>query len=400
MSRRGGSGRRARPRQAPERPSVVGRRLALTCGPVAHGGHVVARVPPDVADIGGVVVFVRHAIPGEVVEVEITGGAVGDRFLRGDAVEVHAPSEDRVERPCPYAGPGRCGGCDLQHVAIERQRTLKAEVVAELLRRVAGVDREVEVLSLRPDEDGLRWRRRMRYHRLADGRLGLRRHRSHDLVAVDDCRIQAPDAVVVVEGEDEPQRTVIEQVGQHAFAVRADGFWQPHRDAAAVYTEAVLELARVRPGDRVADLYAGVGLLSAPLGAVVGEHGAVLSVEGDRAASGLAVGNLAAYPWVRTVRGPVGDVLAREVDDGARFDVVVMDPPRAGAKRDVLEKVVATGPRTVVHVGCDPASFARDAAVLREHGFVLADLRAYDAFPMTHHVELVGRFVDVPSEVP
>ncbi len=204
---------------------------------------------------------------------------------------------------------------------------------------------------------------------------------------------------MVVEGEDQPQ-TVIEQVGSHAFAVEAGGFWQAHRDAPDVYTRTVLELARARPGDRVADLYAGVGMLTAPLAEAVGAGGVVLAVEGDRAATALAAGNLAAYPWVEVVSSDVQDALEQLVESGASYDVVVLDPPRTGARREVLERVVALGPGSVVHVGCDPAAFARDARVLMDHGYVLVDLRAYDAFPMTHHVEVIGRFVDVPVEVP
>jgi tRNA/tmRNA/rRNA uracil-C5-methylase (TrmA/RlmC/RlmD family) len=339
-----------------------------------------------------VVVFVRHAIPGELVTVEITEGTLGDRFLRGDAVEVLTASPDRVARPCPFAGPDACGGCDFQHVALARQRSLKADVVAEQLRRVAGIDREVPVLPLREGEDGLRWRRRMRFHRLDDGRLGLRKHRSHELVPVDDCRIQALDAVVSVEGERESSRPVLEQVGGHAFTVRSDGFWQAHRDAPAAFSRTVLELAALQPGDRVVDLYAGVGVLSAPLAAAVGEDGAVVAVEGDRAAAELAESNLAPYPWARVVRSDVEEQLAREADAGERYDVVVLDPPRVGARRDVLDLVVALSPRAVVHVGCDPAAFARDAAVLGEHGYLLGEALAYDAFPMTHHVEVLGRF--------
>ena len=375
----------------------MGRRYEVDCGAVAHGGHVVARIPADAEDVGGVVVFVRHAIPGERVAVEITEGSVGDRFLRGDAVDVLAASPDRVERPCPFAGPDACGGCDFQHVALDRQRSLKTDVVAEQLRRVAGIEREVQVLPLRDGEDGLRWRRRMRFHRLDDGRLGLRKHRSHELVPVDDCRIQAHDAEVSVDGERESSRTVVEQVGGHAFTVRSDGFWQAHRDAPTVFSRTVLEMAALRPGDRVLDLYAGVGVLSAPLAAAVGEGGAVVAVEGDRAAAGLAEVNLVTYPWARVVRSDVEEQLVREADAGARFDVVVLDPPRVGARRDVLEAVVGLAPRAVVHVGCDPAAFARDAAILGEHGYLLGDARAYDAFPMTHHVEVLGRFAAEPG---
>ncbi len=363
---------------------------------MAHGGHVVARVPAGEPGLGGVVVFVRHALPGERVLVELTEGAVGDRFLRGDAVEVLEAVGDRVVPPCPASGPGRCGGCDFQHVRPTRQRELKAEVVAEQLRRLAGIERDVEVLPLRDDEDGLRWRRRMRYHRLPDGRLGLRRHRSHALEPVDDCLIQAEDAVVAVEGEvpeDTAGGSVLEQVGEHTFEVSPRGFWQAHRDAPLVFTRTVLELSGVRPGDRVVDLYAGVGLFTAPLAAVVGKAGAVLAVEGDRTAAGLARRNLAAYPWVQVAGGTVGAVLDGEVAVGASCDVVVLDPPRTGARRDVLAKVVALAPRVVVHVACDPAAFARDAAVLGEAGYALGQLRAVDAYPMTHHVEVIGQFV-------
>lgn len=392
---------RGRARQRPDAgPSAVGRRFEVVCGSWAHGGHVVARLDAAEPEVGGTVVFVRHALPGEPVTVEITEGAVGDRFLRGDAVAVHTPSPERVPAPCPVAGPGLCGGCDLQHVSLEAQRALKAGVVAEQLRRLAGLEREVVVEPLREDEDGLRWRTRVRFHRLPDGGLGLRAFRSHTVVPVADCLVRATDAVVSVEGEWEPPRTVIEQVGAYGYAVDEAGFWQAHKDAPEVFVATVLELAGVVPGDRVLDLFAGVGLFAAPLADAVGETGAVLAVEGDPTAASLASSNLAAHPGARAVQGSVADVLAAEVDAGSTYDVVVLDPPRAGAKRRVLEQVVALGPRTVVHVACDPAAFARDAAILAEHGYALADLRAFDAFPMTHHVEVVGRFVDVPVEVP
>jgi tRNA/tmRNA/rRNA uracil-C5-methylase (TrmA/RlmC/RlmD family) len=283
---------------------------------------------------------------------------------------------------------------------LEAQREAKAAVVAEQLRRLAKIDTEVVVEPLRPDEDGLRWRTRVGFHRLPDGRLGMRRFRSHEVVPVEDCLVRAPDAVVSVRGEWVPPRTVIEQVGRFALAVDGGGFWQAHRDAPAVFVDAVLQMAELRPGDQVADLFSGVGLFALPLAEAVGEAGAVLAVEGDQVAAGLAASNLASYPWARVSPGAVTDVLGLEVDHGSSYDVVVLDPPRVGAKRKVLEQVVALGPRTVVHVACDPAAFARDAAILAEHGYALADLRAFDAFPMTHHVEVIGKFVDVPVEMP
>jgi tRNA/tmRNA/rRNA uracil-C5-methylase (TrmA/RlmC/RlmD family) len=250
--------------------SVMGEEHEVDVGAFAHGGACVARLPADVPDIGGVVVFVRHTLPGERVTVRLTEGAVGDRFLRGDAVAVHEESADRVARPCPYAGPDRCGGCDLQHVDLAVQRRLKAGVVEEQLRRIAGVEREVTVEAVPGDADGLRYRTRMRFHRLPDGRLGLRKHRSHELVPIGDCRIQASGAVVTVEGHparEEPGlegRPVVEHVAGHDYEVAPDGFWQVHRGAPQLLVDAVLAVARVRPGDRVVDLYCGVGLYTAP----------------------------------------------------------------------------------------------------------------------------------------
>jgi tRNA/tmRNA/rRNA uracil-C5-methylase (TrmA/RlmC/RlmD family) len=359
-------------------------------GAVAHGGHCVARIAEDEPEVGGTVVFVRHTAPGELVTVEVTEGRVGDRFLRGDAVVVHRPSPDRVVPPCSYAGPGRCGGCDFQHLALDAQRRLKGTVVAEQLRRLAGLDREVVVEAVPGDDEGLRYRTRMRFHPTGDGHLGLRAHRSHRVVPVDDCLLQAPGAIVAVEGEPRPGRTVEEEVLGHRFEVAEDGFWQVHQGAPATLVSAVLETAGVREGDRVLDLFSGVGLFTAPLAAATGERGHVLAVEGDRVAVDHARANLASYPWVEVVRGSVARVLER--DRSGPYDVVVLDPPREGAKRAVVDHVVARRPRTVVHVACDPASFARDVALLAERGYVLGDLRAFDLFPMTQHVEVVGTF--------
>ncbi|MGB0099094.1 MAG: TRAM domain-containing protein, partial [Nocardioides sp.] len=127
--------------------SRVGERFEAAVGPIAHGGHCIVRLEGTTDDPTDRprVVFVRHAIPGERVVVEITEGTDGDRFWRGDAVEVLEASADRVEPPCPFAGPGRCGGCDFQHVSLSRQRELKAAVVREQLARLAATDVPVVV---------------------------------------------------------------------------------------------------------------------------------------------------------------------------------------------------------------------------------------------------------------
>jgi tRNA/tmRNA/rRNA uracil-C5-methylase (TrmA/RlmC/RlmD family) len=376
-------------------PFAVGDRLEARTGAVAHGGHVVARVrPADAApEDRDVVVFVRHALPDERVVVEVT--EVSKSFLRGDAVEVLEASPHRVAAPCPLAHPGGCGGCDFQHVALPAQRRLKADVVAEQLRRLAGLEREVVVEAVEPT---LRWRSRMQYVGLPDGAVGLRKHRSHDVVEVEDCLIAAPDAraTVLARHGVHPSRAVAavtESVLGHDFRVAPDDFWQVHPEAPRVLVETVLELLGPRPGERALDLYAGVGLFSVFLAEAVGRGGGVISVESDRRASDLAGENLAAYPQAATRSGRVDQVLHQGIGSARPMDLVVLDPPREGAKRKVVDAIAALRPRAVAYVACDPAALARDVAYFHDAGHDLADLRAFDLFPMTHHVECVALLV-------
>jgi tRNA/tmRNA/rRNA uracil-C5-methylase (TrmA/RlmC/RlmD family) len=347
----------------------VGERFEVEVGPVAHGGHVVARHDDRV-------VFVRHALPGERVVVEVTEGSDGDRFWRGDAVSVLTASPDRVSAPCPYAGPGLCGGCDFQHVSPRAQRGLKTSVVREQLSRLAGLEVDVTVEEVPPT---LRWRTRMRYVALPGGARGLHVHRSDDVVEIDDCRIDAR----LPSRESESVETTY---GTREFQVDDGAFWQSHVDAPRVLVETVLGLLRPRPGDRALDLYAGVGLFAAFLADSVGAGGGVVAIEASRAAARDARANLP--PSVVVEHGPVDRVLASSYAEPV--DLVVLDPPREGAKRRVVRQIVDRSPRAVAYVACDPAALARDLATFGELGYRLAALRAFDLFPMTHHVECVA----------
>ena len=149
----------------------TGRKFEVESGPVAHGGHFVARHE-------GRVLFVRHALPGERVVVSVYEDN-GGSFCRADAVEILEPSPDRVEAPCPFSGPGMCGGCDFQHVSWDAQRDLKAEVVREQLSRLAKIERDVVVEAL--PGGPLEWRTRIRMAVGRDGKPGFRGLRSHDV---------------------------------------------------------------------------------------------------------------------------------------------------------------------------------------------------------------------------
>jgi tRNA/tmRNA/rRNA uracil-C5-methylase (TrmA/RlmC/RlmD family) len=276
------------------------------------------------------------------------------------------------------------------------------------------------------------------------GRAGLRVHRSHEVVPLDTCVIAddrvlatgvlgrewpgqrsvdvvAPsvgDTVVVpIPSEEAGPPVVTERVAGQLFSgefdVSARGFWQVHPAAPGTFVDTVLGMLGPRPGETALDLYAGVGLFAAALAERVGPSGRVVAVESDGVATDSAGRNLAAYGNTVVVRARVDDAFgvprpARKGPAGRRAtrsrklrrhpllppaaDVVVLDPPRSGAGRGVVGQVVALRPRAVAYVACDPAALARDTAHLREGGYDLRDLRAFDAFPMTHHVECVALF--------
>ncbi|MBX9244873.1 class I SAM-dependent RNA methyltransferase [Actinotalea ferrariae] len=391
-------------------------------GAVAHGGICVARHE-------GRVVFVRHTLPGERVRALVTDGREGARFWRADAFEVLEASPDRVPLAWPEAGPSGVGGADLAHVALPAQRRWKADVVAEQLRRLARTERDVVVEAVPGDDDGWSWRTRIELVTDAEGRAGMHRTRSHDVVPLADMPLAVPELrelglfdrrwppgaritavapvggdrpLVLVDGvpwgEKGPDRRPnaraavrerAEVAGrEYTWRVAADGFWQVHRAAPAALAGAVVAAVGERPGATVVDLYSGAGLLTLPLADLVGADGRVVAVEGDARAVRDARRNVHEHPQVALHEGPVEEVLA----GGAvsRADVVVLDPPRVGAGRDVVAAIAGVGPERVVYVACDPAALARDVAYLEGHGYALGEVRAFDLFPMTHHVECVA----------
>lgn len=430
--------------------------LIVEVGPVAHGGHCVARHE-------GRVVFVRHGIPGEKVRVRLTESGPEAKFWRGDVVEVLAASPDRVEHFWDLADSARSwshrhppvGGAELGHISLERQRRLKAEVLAEQLHRLAGVHSDTAVEAVgepgTPVAAGLGWRTRTGFAVTPAGKLGMHAHRSDtilpvremplavdainalrlwdvDLQGIERLEVAAPangsrplvllvpaagtrakrlSAVLAQLPEDvsvasfDPVkgevlrlrgRTYVQETASgHDYRVTGDGFWQIHRDAPDALVGAVTGFLHdggfLEPGAGVADLYAGAGLFTAPLADAVGATGSVLSVEGSPGTSRDARKNLHDAPQVEIVQGRVERVLREKA---RTFDAILLDPPRAGAGKAVVNQLVEAGPRAVAYVSCDPASFARDVGYFQQSGWELAGLRAFDLYPHTHHMETVA----------
>ncbi|WP_371535003.1 class I SAM-dependent RNA methyltransferase [Streptomyces sp. NBC_00466] len=426
--------------------SLVGEEYEVEVGPVAHGGHCIAR------NEEGRVLFVRHTLPGEKVIARVTDGEESSRFLRADAVRIIEASKDRVEAPCPFAGPGRCGGCDWQHAKPGAQRRLKGEVIAEQLQRLAGLTPEEAgwdgtVMPAAGDKlpagEVPAWRTRVQYTVDDQGRAGLRKHRSHEVEPIDHCMIAAPGVTELgIEKREWPQLASVEaiaatgssdrqvvltpkpggrlplveldkpvsvlRVEEHDGGVhrvhgrpfvreRADGrtyrvgmggFWQVHPQAADTLLKAVMQGLMPRKGDTALDLYCGVGLFAGAIAERVGEQGAVLGIESSKRACEDARHNLKELPRVRIEHGKVEAALPRT--GITETDLIVLDPPRAGAGKQTVKHLTSLGARRIAYVACDPAALARDLAYFREGGYRVRVLRAFDLFPMTHHVECVA----------
>lgn len=372
----------------------------------------------------GRVVFVRHSLPGELVRVAIS--ETTSKFSRGDAIEILESSPERVTAPCEYAHPGGCGGCDLQHASPAAQLSWKSALVTEHLKRIAGIDRDVLITSAPSSAQGSRTRLRCAVNE--DGQLCLREARSHELVVIESCWIAndafakafatswdgAEEVELRAIGDGEPFAIVRREthrgtmfeicslygeplepstqsrvaVKGHYFSVSPRSFWQSHRSAPELLLDAVVGFADVKAGDHVVDLFSGVGLFAVPLGKIVGPGGKVTAVESSPYAVRDARQNA---EGLRHLRVREWAVSPRAINDSVgEGDVVVLDPPRNGLAKGVVEAIVRRSPRRLVYVSCDAATFARDLKLLLAGGFALTDLKAFDLFPMTEHVEIVA----------
>lgn len=380
----------------------IGDEFVVDVTAIAHGGHCVARHD-------GRVIFVRHAIPGERIKVRVT--EISKNFARGDCIEVINASAERVDPICKYAHPSGCGGCDFQHIALGAQRSLKSKILIEQFARLAKIDIDVIVEEVEPT---LGWRTRMEFTVSPNSKVAMYQARSNRLVEIESCAIASSsidisqlnsrrlavgkkvdvavgsDGTVNINVEGQENLDLIKQVNMgFEFSLTPESFWQSHVRAPEVLTEAVLSFAEVRPGDHVFDLYSGVGLYSSALVNVVGLGGRITMIEESSSAITDARRCFAAFANVEIIEGRV----ERALHKFTHCDVIVADPPRAGAGARVIEQMSKLEPRTIIYVACDPAALARDAAILKSLDYELDGLRAFDLFPMTQHIESVARFI-------
>lgn len=386
---------------------------------VAAGGDAIAR------QADGRVVFVEGAIPGELVEVEIT--QTKKDFARGRVAAVREPSPDRVDPPCPHVARG-CGGCQWQHVDPVRQLDLKVSVIEDALRRIGRVERPPITGSAAVPSSGYRTTARLA---VVDGRAAYHRRHSSDLVPVDSCLISHPalerliaegrwgpatevllrvsassqDRIAVVDptavGVEVPEDTkvlgtnhvhggrravIVERVLDRRWQVSHSSFFQTGPEAASLLAATVREMAGpLGARGSVVDAYAGVGLLGWAVAAPAGAR--LVAIENHRPAAADARRNL------RDIEATVveSEVARHRTDEPA--DVVLADPARTGLGPSAAAVLAGIGAPVLVLVSCDPGSLGRDAGLLTGHGYHLDDVRVLDLFPHTTHVEAVTRWV-------
>lgn len=410
--------------------------IELELTEMVHGGKAMGRHQ-------GRPVFVPYAIPGE----RITARIMEDRrsYAHAEGVELLEASPDRVTPACPHFGPGRCGGCHLQHMAYPAQLRYKRDVVLDQLRRIGGVrqpERLVRETLASPEPWG--YRSRSTFHRAGDGRLGFVSTDPPRIEPIEWCYILRPEAMALVEAldlEDERIEQVTVQVGSEGgamlilrtsddlapalevdfpvsvnlllrdnepvnligsshtiyvikgrrFRVTAGSFFQVNLPVAETLVDLVLERLNLTGREAVLDLYAGVGLFSA----FIAERAAlVTAVESYPPAVTDADQNLAEFEHVDLFEGGVGPVLEGLIEAGeGPYDAAVVDPPRTGLDVDVIAALAGLGPPRLVYVSCDPATLARDIKRLGQRGYRLLEVQPVDMFPQTYHIESVCSLV-------
>ena len=379
--------------------------ITLSIGSIAHGGHFIARH-------NGQVIFVRHAITDEIAIVKIT--SIGSKIAFGDAIEILKPSKDRVIAPCKYSSPELCGGCDFQHISTAAQLKLKQLVVEEQFERIANIKISPEILNA-GIVSGLHWRTHLDFAISNNGKVGLYSFKTKKVVEIDECLI-AVNAInqldifkskwdgderlsvfasslkeVSIHRSDQkisgPSK-INEVVEGNSYTISHGSFWQSHKNAPKILIKKIIEFANLELGDRVCDLYGGVGLFTAPILKVIGEIGEIHLIESNSRCIKDAKKIFENKKNVIIHHGKVEQKLGKIKN----IDVIIMDPPRTGATKQVINQIIEKKARSIVYISCDPASLARDTKVLLKNYYSLEKIVGIDLFPMTQHIECIASF--------
>ena len=351
------------------------------------------------ARIDGRVVFVPLVSTGDTctIEAEESGS-------KAHLISVDVPGPDRVEPLCQHYGV--CGGCDFMHLTYAAQLAAKQSIIVDAMRRTGGF-REFAEPEIVGSPEPFHSRSRATWRQAPYGGAGYLKRDSHEAVDIIECpiivpalekfrRMVAPESDVqalsngldIAWHDDETASGEIRiKVGELTFAARADVFWQANSALIEQFSAHVVAAAEVQSTDRVYDLFSGLGLFALPMAK---QAETVDAIDGFEAAVLLGIENAR----LNGITNCAFQAMSVEtwLSNAPKADVVVVDPPRAGLTKSVIDRLRIKVLRRLVYVSCDPVTFARDARKLVDSGFKLQAVTAFDMFPQTHHVELVGVF--------
>lgn len=375
--------------------------VTVRCEKIAHGGFVIARHE-------GIVIFVRLALPGELVKAKMLKSAPGKRAWIAEAIEILESNQHRVTPRCTYFKPAGCGGCDFQHVDIDYQLDLKKAVLIEQMNRLAEISTLPDITTHQLSPKDFEWRNKIRLTANKNGQLGFRRFRSSEVIPISRCEIAVSEINLeltnskeqIFDSETEiissntetlvlpknPDKKIISKVGDIEYVHYASGFWQSHIKAAEKLSELLLE--KTQNNHSCLDLYAGVAVF----GKLLLQNKKIktlISVELDKKASECAVENLSYFSSAKVIQADVEKFILQSQQT---FDLIVLDPPRSGLGQKASEKLAQMAKKQIIYIACDPASLARDCKVLTSMGWRLSQLDLVDAFPQSHHLETVAVF--------
>ena len=394
----------------------LGQTIQLQIEKVAHGGIFVARHE-------GRVVFVSHVLPGEVVKAKVYEDK-GGSFCRAEPEEILEASPDRVKHF--WKNAEHAGGAEFGHIKLSRQRELKAEVLVEGLQRFAGLEMSVPVLAAPGDDEnnGLAYRTRVQLHVDEQGVAGPYRERSHEVVKVKTLPLAVLEIQELglhlknwqdvkkieiaasstgqiqysIDKKLKGEEKFLERAGGRTFRLSAGAFWQVHKEAANLLAGEVVALTKAagfsKDGPNF-DLYGGVGLFSGALAAAYGLDLKITTVEASKAAAEDAKRNLVDIKGAKSIATPTERFLDELASAGklAKNSTVIIDPPRSGAGKHVIDRLITLEPEHLIYVACDPIALSRDLKPLTEAGYKIASIKSFDLFPHTHHFETVVSLV-------
>ena len=396
---------------------------------MAHGGSGIGR-------LDGRVVFTPGVIPGEVVEVEIVEDSKKSLW-RAQPVKIVSPSPHRIPHIWPEADLSRpwamrAGGADYGHIELSHQRALKTDILRDALQRFGGLSGDlvdslvVQGVPSDDEKNGLAWRTRVSLHADDEGRLGPYAEKSHTVIPVNslplateniqNCGVlastyQGADGVRVVDAlsgvrliiDNQKPQELSEFVSGVEFRLSDQTFWQVHHQAPEVLQGALtraVQRDRLDPTARNADLYCGVGLLGAALADISPSTLSLTGVESEESALPYLMQNLDNTTTLTPVADRVDRWLRREVTGLSAATAgewsratVILDPPRSGAKSDVISSLEKLAPAQIIYVACDPVALGRDTGLLDTAGYDMVFVEAWDLFPHTHHMETIATFV-------